>query len=490
MDKLRQKILNFINSPKDIPLLAGFILGVYMLSYYYSKNFSLANSWIQFGFFICYYILLPMAGLYAGYKFFGFIKKGKWQKKYLFVAIPVLISFYLLQLSWFGEYKRYIFGGIILIAILLSFKLAKYYKAFVVLFAFMALFNLPPLVSWGYVALTADEAWKKQPDGIETIIFKNKPNIYYLQPDGYASFSNLRNSPYNYDNGAFETFLKQQGFTLYNDYRSNYFSTLLSNTSMFSMKHHYVQEDIEDVSSRNIIMGDNPVLRILKNNGYKTHFISDKPYLLVNRPKLGYTDTNFEYADLPFIKDGWSVERNASIDFLKAINTNSGKAHFYFLEKMVPSHITGLKQYSAGSTQEREMYLERLKESNDWIRKTISRIGRHDPNALIIIAADHGGFVGFDYTLQSEYASTNPQLTKSVFGAMLAIKWNNPDFAGYDDGLKTSVNLFRTVFSVLAQDKKYLQHLQENGSYIKMLEPKGLHCVIDTNGKVTLHKKE
>ena len=89
----------------------------------------------------------------------------------------------------------------------------------------------------------------------------------------------------------------------------------------------------------------------------------------------------------------------------------------------------------------------------------------NDPNAIIIIGADHGGYVGFEFTFKPKIKSLIQQLLNSIFGAKLAIKWNDPNHTEYDAKLKTSVNLFRTVFSYLSEDKLLLNHLQPNTSY-------------------------
>ncbi|MFL9845761.1 alkaline phosphatase family protein [Flavobacterium rhizosphaerae] len=488
MEKLRQKIIQFINSPKDAPVIAAFVIGFYLLTYYYSKNFSLANSWIQLLFFSAYYIIIPLFILFTGYSVFARVAKGKFKKHFLFISIPVLFSFYILQLSWLGEWKRPIFAAVIIIFGLLTLKWARFYKVFVLLIAFMSLFNLIPILQVGYIVATSSDSWKEQPDNIEHAVFKHKPNIYYIQPDGYASFANLQDNNYNFDNSAFEGFLKENGFTLYNDFRSNYFSTLLSNSSMFSMKHHYIPEDINTYAAREVIVGENAVIKTLKNNGYRTHFITDRPYMVMNRPKLGYDYCNIEYSSIPFIKDGWEDVRNVGADFKDAFEPEKGR-NFYFIERMLPSHICSLEVYSLGAEEERKSYLQRLQEANEWLRNEIKFITAKDPQGIIIIAADHGGFVGFEYTLQSEYNVDNPVLVKSVFGAMAAIKWNNPEHTAYDGQLKTSVNLFRTVFSYLAEDKKYLDNLQKDDSYIKMLKPSGLYKRIDDNGKVVMEKR-
>lgn len=490
IEKLRQKILRFINSPKDVPLLAGFSIGLYMVLYYYSKNFSLANSWQQLLFFTAYYMVMPIALLFLGYKLFSVAQLAAYKKHFLFVAIPGFMLFFLLQLSFIGVSKRGFFIAGIALFVAMSFKLKDYYKFFVVLILFLSIFNALPILKTGYMAATSLSDWKKMPDDILNVKFKERPNVYYIQPDGYASFRNLKDSNHNFDNSAFEGFLSQNGFTLYEDFRSNYFSTLLSNSSIFSMKHHYIEGSINSYGARNVIVGENPVLSIFKNNKYKTHFISQKPYLVINRPRLGYDYSNIDYDDLPYLKDGWENDYDVTKGVEDAMQSQSSSGNFYFIEKLVPEHITNLKVYTDGKVKEREKYLKLVKEANGWLQKTIAYIALKDPDALIIIAADHGGFVGFDYTLQCLEHTNDKLLVKSIYGAAAAIRWNNPQFKEYDGKLKTSVNLFRTVFSFLAKDKKYLNYLEEDASYIKTEKPTGLFKYIDAKGNVVFDKKE
>ena len=63
-----------------------------------------------------------------------------------------------------------------------------------------------------------------------------------IQPDGYVSFSELKKGYYNYDNTDFEQWLSHQGFSLHHNFRSNYYSTLSANSSLFAMKHHYYKK--------------------------------------------------------------------------------------------------------------------------------------------------------------------------------------------------------------------------------------------------------
>jgi len=486
IEKLRQKITGFITSPNDAPLLAGVAVGVYMIAHYYAKNLALAASWGHLLFFAGYYMLLPSVILFAGYKLFSIKKLLRWRSHFLFASIPLFLSFYLLQLSFLGAYKRFIFAGVLVIVVLASLRFARYYKLFVVLLLLLSVFNVVPVAYAGYSYITASDAWQQQQDGILTTQFKKKPNVYYIQPDGYTNKPNLDGAVYNFDNADFEGYLSSEGFTKYPDYRSNYYSTLLSNSSMFSMKHHYLQPDVEEFNARNIIMGSNPVLQVFKNNGYTTHFITERPYLLMNRPELGYDSANFNYSELPYLKDAWEYTRDEVADF-KKMKPAPGP-HFYFIEKMLPGHIAVFG--SKGADDEHAKYLAKVREANAWLKSLIAEIEKKDPDGIIVIAADHGGFVGFENSLQSQTKTNNPLLVKSMYGALCTIKWNADGHEAYDKSLKTSVNLFRVLFAFLSEDTTLLDNLQENASYIDAVQPKGRHRYIDTQGTVVFQKIE
>ena len=106
-----------------------------------------------------------------------------------------------------------------------------------------------------------------------------------------------------------EPFLKEEQFTLYPDFRSNYASTLTTNSSVFSMKHHYYNGGLnftETLKARDIIISKNAVLDIFKQNGYHTVYIAEKPYLLANKPKMGYDESNYLAKDMKYITKGLS----------------------------------------------------------------------------------------------------------------------------------------------------------------------------------------
>ena len=52
----------------------------------------------------------------------------------------------------------------------------------------------------------------------------------------------------------------------------------------------------------------------------------------------------------------------------------------------------------------------------------------------------------------------------------------------------SGVNLFRILFSYLGKEKKYLNNLQNDGSYISLKKPKGIYRYINDQGDIVFEK--
>ncbi len=483
MLNIKEKFNHFLNNSKDYPILAGFSVGFYAMVFYFSNNFDLVNSWEQTSFFLLYYIGVSVVVIFSISKIIQKSKYASFVSQAIFILMLLLLPIYLFGISnILGSYKKI---GLLLILILalLIFKI-KNYKYFIVLVLLMSVLPILKLGKIIYLNFSNSAEWMVQPDAILNTKFKKSPNIYYIQPDGYAGDVNLNGSLYNYDNSAFDTFLKEQKFTLYPDYRSNYESTLFSNSSCFFMKHHFSNEFSKFKYARDLIIGENPVLKIFKNNNYKTFFISERPYLLMNRPKMYYDYCNFKSDELTHFNDGWSNFKEITNEIKNQIIRNKLTNNFFFIEKFKPGHIGTYKFAGTDKEKERIKYLENVEIANHWLKQIVVLIEKNDPDAIIIIGADHGGFVGFDYALQAQQKVTDKLLIQSIFGAKLAIKWNDSRHSEYDSKLKTAVNLFRTVFSFLSKDKTLLNHLQSDASY-NCYDPSDftkVYKAIDENG--------
>ena len=490
---LVRKFRNFLEDKNTNPILAIFIAGIYALLYYYDKNYALINSKSQFVFLITVYLVLPLVLFYVfNFLFRVITKKSQWKPRLL--AIFNLITFFstvVISLYGFDVLKLIIASGL---GIFLGYLLKDHLKKVIVIQCLLVFMVLPKLIPDFYREITYSKKWMEQPDDIETSVFKKRPNIYIIQPDGYASFSTLRDSIHKYDNGEFESFLNTNGFEIYDDYRSNYFSTLTSNSSLFAMKHHYYGNTTLGINPRhnrrNEIVESNPVLRTLKHNDYKTFLMLQVPYILSNRPNIAYDYCNISLDEISYISRGFSGETNLSEETKQNILGNQNSSNFFFIESMLPSHITTHYDAESSIENERLLYLERIEEANLWLKDLVTFIEHKDPNALIVIAADHGGFVGFNSSLGSEKRTQNPLVINSIFSSLLAIKWPNNEVPEYDHKIKSSVNLFRVLFSYLSDNTSHLDHLQDDKSFIIIREgaPTGVYEYINEEGKTVFDK--
>lgn len=490
--RLRAKVIKFVYGDKDFPIIAAFACGLYPFLRYYNSNFTFVNSWSQFIFFSLIWLVLPWIGFYLIYNLTKRTKALVRYNKYVISVLNLSCFSTFLYLGTFGIEGRWL-GPILLVGILGGILIYKHIKKIIVIqFVLAAMVSLQ-LIPDLYKHLTYSSQWLEQPDNIESIKFKKTPNIYIIQSDGYANFSDLKKANYNFDNSDFEEYLGDKKFSLYPNFRSNYYSTLSSNSSMFAMKHHFYNNTKRKLNelynARKVIVGKNPVLSILKKNNYKTNLLLEEPYLLVNRPKLYYDYCNIDYAEISFLTQGFEFKKNIEEDLKRAIERNSATNNFYFIEKFIPGHVAHKKYLSKGKDVERKEYLEKLREANSWLKGIINFILEKDGNSLIVMVSDHGGFVGMDYTLESRIKQSDDELINTIFSSALAIRW--PDEATvFDDNLNSAVNLFRILFAYLGESEVFLESLQPDKSYGVIDEgaPFGVYEYIDENGVTTFKK--
>lgn len=294
---------------------------------------------------------------------------------------------------------------------------------------------------------------------------------------------------YKHDNSDFENYLTQKGFINYEGFRSNYASTLTSNSSLFMMKHHhyfYRPEKGDLFNYRKHIVTENAVLSILKNNNYQTHYIVENPYILANVPKLGFDSVNISYDEFGPLFQWGNPVHDVYADLMTLVNQNTSTPQFYFVEFYKPSHVSTTKKLSIGKEQERKLWIDRLKEANKLLVNLVDSVLERDPNALIVILGDHGGYVGFDFTGQMENKILIRDLIYSTFSTKLSILWPSEKLKQSSSKIKSTVNVFRHVFSNLAEDPKYTKHLEPNESWNIVLdkEEKGIYKYIDENGEI------
>lgn len=466
------------------PLLTGLICGFYPFVFYYSNNFSAINSWEHLAFFLLFFIGLPIVIFSIAslvFKYSGTLSKYKPQ--ILFVLIIMTVATLMSQAMYLTIKKKMLLG-LLIISVLAAWKFHKHYPKLLVLILLMTIL---PTVNCAIkiVEHQRNMEWAMLPDSIEKTTFKTTPNIYMIQPDGYVGKDMMESELYNFNNPLYG-WLENNGFKVYNDFRSNYPASLTSNSSMFSMKQHRFGEvlfpSIDMPNARDIIAGNNAAITTLRNNGYKNFFIVQDEYFQQNRPNQRYDYYNLDPNEIPYFSNDNNVKKVVFDDLKAAMDTvNIKSPKFYFVEKLLPHHI----HFAASKEEERVTYIEKIKEVNVWLENTVNYISEKDPNAIVIILADHGGWVGLG-SYPEMFSTENPQQIHSIYSTLAAIKWNGHLEPGMDAELKSNVNIFRVLFSVLSENTEYLKYLEDDSSYNLQngTLSKSVRAVIDDNGKV------
>jgi len=475
-----------------ISLLAALAAGLYPLLFYVSNNYTLVNSWGHLTYFVSIFIVAP-ALIFSLLKLISSISNFDKVEKFVLPFLNLFVFLFFIKTGLYAGLQIWMVAGITVVALGYAFFFYTYFFKVVVfqlLLAVVASFYLIPAIIDQF---QYSKEWMEQPDAITTIKFKKKPNVYLLQPDGYVNFSELKKGFYNLKDNELEHFLQQENFTLYPNFRSNYASTLTSNSSLFAMKHHYylaTNKFTEMLDARNIIVSDNPVLTIFKNNGYTTNFLAERPYLLINKPKMGYDSSNYVNRDLGYITTGLKEKKDVIGPLKVFIENKTEKPAFHFVEIFEPGHISVDESNTKGIEKEREIWISKLEETNRKLIDAVAFIKENDPQGIIIILADHGGFVGLNYMHEAYEKTQNRDVLYSIFGANLAIYWPEKTFeTAYD--IKSSVNLFRILFSALSEDPSLLENLQDDGSYLPILKGarKGIYQVLDNAGNIVFKKQ-
>ncbi len=487
----RSLLKSFFDKDSKSIAITGLATGLYPLFFYFTNNFMMINSWKHLGFFLSLFVFFPIGFFLV----LNFLLKDKdsvlKQKLFTFFSIFIFLLFIQVCLTA-GIQVLYSLIALVLAAVVAWF-LYNFLKKIVLLQFILALLGVFWFVPVMYKYFSYTDDWMNQPDAITEAVFKKRPNIYYIQPDGYLNFSEFNKGYYNRDSGGFKEYLESKDFKFYDGFRSNYNATLPSNSSIFAMRHHYNNIGFnlsEVVNGRKIIITDNPVLQTFKNNNYKTHYIAEWPFFLSNLPEMGYDVCNYDYNEVGYVGDGYYEKKEVLPPLKKYISESPEQSKFFFVHVFRPGHVEFYENKSLGAEKERDVWYSRLEEANNKLESIIDVITKEDPTALIFIMADHGGYVGFDYMEQIHSKIDDKDLLHSAFSVIFAVRWPNNESYTEDANFKSSVNAFRVLFSYLAENKSYLEHLEDDGSYVKIKEgsQETEYKVLDKNGDVVFEK--
>ncbi|HLO16868.1 MAG TPA: hypothetical protein VK206_18685 [Anaerolineales bacterium] len=291
------------------------------------------------------------------------------------------------------------------------------------------------------------------------------PNIYFLLYDAYVSNETLL--AHGIDNGVQEDYLKEQGFQLYPHTYSVGSTTVATLSKVLNASPAYYG------NQRRAVSGDGITQNILRSLGYKTYgvFASDYMFRGVGEKYDFSIPENTIPSDIRLLKailigefrfdtDDITFEGQARNQFIETkqsiFKDASSKQVFVFMYTNVPGHS---QTSGACRPNETDLFKERLASANSEMRQDLQTITGNDPNAIIIVAGDHGPYLTKNCAPTSgvyDISEISRLDIQDRYGAFLAIKWPTEDFVKYDE-ITVLQDLFPAVFAYLYKDPAILQ---------------------------------
>ena len=351
----------------------------------------------------------------------------------------------------------------------------------------------------------ADHMGKTGTD-LQSITLIQKPNIYLILADGFGSFAYMREA--NIDVSTFRKSLLDMNFRLYDEIFSNYHPTNPAMLAMLNLEHHYYSSTVKghelNKIGREIVGGENNLVRLLRGNGYEIEYIHQGNYLLLQgctadfcypKPTSTLGAQYILREILPsFVKikrrePEWQVESREKfqtriVDLVKS-GMREQYPRFRYIHLYEPGHAPNDVMGTCNESKQLEAYSRAIKWTSDYLPTLVKDISMYDPNALIVVAGDHGPFITrqcrrkIDLRTAAEYRDRT--------GSLLAIRWRDDYHGLYDMRIKTNVNLFRYILASLADtDTTILSTVVPDNVYIQ-----GSHDILQilTDGNIMIPPK-
>jgi len=428
-------------------------------------------------------------------------------------AILLILLFSVIQELAFNNILL-IFASLLLT--ICSFILSYFFgmRVFNIILCALILFNC---ASWGLYSLTKETLRNNGLTTHEKILFKQKPNVYMIILESYASLD-IRKNVYDIDSSLLEAELAQKQYCVYKMY-ANYASTLPSMASVFSMDHHYYKysRGLNDGEGyRKILWGaaGNPVVNTFLDNGYCVDFnnfygglsspvfadLETQPYLQPIELFSGI----FWFADKVLhssLRDSdffrsllWFPERiigRLPEPVYRKKSENNTRPVFsirFSGAEHSPNRFAEYPQEIINTPGASEMPRWKLNCVDDyWVRayrksiaqsdraliELVGKLAEDDPHSMVILIGDHGTYFKRDCWKGAKNDLNENMLdhgiepldvTRDLFEVFVAIKW--PPGFGRSHEYFSHVNLFRHVFAVLSENNSILNAEVPNDSFM------------------------
>lgn len=311
---------------------------------------------------------------------------------------------------------------------------------------------------------------------LKSSVLSTTPDIYLLTYDGYIPNEILGN--YGIDNAQQETFLIENGFTVYSQTYSKEPGSMAAMSQMLNMTNE------EAIHQRGVATsGNGSVFKILKSQGYKTYGVISsffyrnlEPAYDVVLPKVkrswhGESFFLLALAEGRFRFDIQKPKKHEMISAKRAVFAEDTKS-----PKALYNHTGPRHSQNSGKClpDEIDQYHKRLQLANREMRDDIEAINSMERDAIIVINGDHGPYLLGDCSKMKSYPveEITRKHLQDRFGAFVAIRWpEGTDISKYD--INTVQDVFPAIFSVLFKDEDVWKNKPDEvtgvfrGSYIE-----------------------
>lgn len=291
---------------------------------------------------------------------------------------------------------------------------------------------------------------------------KGIPSIYFLVYDGLTGPA--VNKYYGINNNNQFNFLKKNNFTLYNDILSFQKTSILSIAATLELSK---RSPIKRTSyQRKNLVGFNIVDEVYEYH-QKRRLYSASPHFFKGQIKkdnaevviLGSKKFNGLLNGVLIGEFKFDIERFGKSKLtwgnIKEKYLSQNFDGFQYMHYGLPGH-----SQNSGKCLETEVsdYQERLESGNKRMKEDIELINKSNPNAIVIVAGDHGGYLSFDCigNRTKDYKGSDLSLIADTYGTFLAIRWPDNNFKEYDD-IHTLQGVFVSILAYIMKDKNFLK---------------------------------
>ena len=157
--------------------------------------------------------------------------------------------------------------------------------------------------------------------------------------------------------------------------------------------------------------------------------------------------------DLLSVQD--KVSRYDSVDAIpvevaRLMDGRPGGPRFQYIHAYTPSHSPNKVAGICDEALELTNYAQRVDTASTFMLSQIEDIVSRDPDAVIVLAGDHGPFISNQCAPLARISSAEDYRDRA--GILMAVRWPESYRGEYDDRIVTGVNLFRFVLASLAAD--------------------------------------